>query len=96
MSFKNIETQEVPGEETKQNKRGGSQSARPKRQLTAQSSAVSDQRPESVRSGSNRHRRNSSTLNTARPAQPSVFEDSTKESKYLEFLLRNKYNLYED
>ena len=42
-----------------------------------------------------RSRMNSEHTIRPPPAVP-VFKESVKESKYLEFLLREKYNLYED
>ena len=42
-----------------------------------------------------RSRKNSEHTIRPPPAVP-VFKESMKESKYLEFLLREKYNLYED
>ncbi len=49
-----------------------------------------------------RHRRNSSNFNLNhqksqnQPQHPPVFSEPLKESKYLEYLMREKYHLYED
>ena len=45
------------------------------------------------RSASGRQRGNS---NNFKPSHPPVFDEPVKESKYLEFLFREKYRLYED
>jgi len=73
--------------------RGGSQSA--KRQIGA--SCGSDRTEQNAAPNKGRQRRNSSNFNKAQvPQHPPVFEEPLKESKYLEFLLREKYQLFEN